>query len=71
MAFRHPRNIIQDPKDVDLQRKAAEELTVAFLRGQLDEAEYYRRIDEMREYLDFRRLAAEVPTARPAPQPAQ
>jgi hypothetical protein len=60
MSFKHPRNIITDPDDVDIRIKKAEQMTVDFLSGRLSEAEYYRHIDEMQEYVDLRRMASEV-----------
>lgn len=60
MPFRHPRNIINDPENIEKLEEQMEILTVRLLRGQVSQDEYIRQLDKMKEYLDLRRLAAEV-----------
>lgn len=60
MPFRHPRNIVNDAEKIDKLEEQTEILTVKLLRGQISQDEYVRQVDKMKEYLDLRRLAAEV-----------
>jgi hypothetical protein len=58
--FRHPRNIIRDPEEVDRFEEQAENAALRLFRGEISQNEYFGYLNEMNEYLDFRRLAAEM-----------
>jgi hypothetical protein len=60
MPFRHPRNIINDPKKFDQLEEQKEVLTIKLLRGEISQDEYIRQLDKMTDYIDLRRLVAEV-----------
>ncbi len=60
MTISYRRKIIRNPEEVDRRRSESEQVTTQFLSGKITVEEYLEFIKEMREYLDFRRLASDI-----------
>jgi hypothetical protein len=60
MTIKHNRTIIRNPEEVDCRKIASENVTRDYLLGHMSVQQYLSHLKQMDEYVDFRRLAADI-----------